>query len=102
MWQPCLAQPGLSPTHTHTPNPLHHLSQPAGGAASSSSSGSKHVIALHDSFKLGEHLCLVMEAMNMSLRRVLKVYGAGQGVAVKAVSGGGRAGRAGGRAGGRE
>lgn len=44
------------------------------------------MVRLHDSFKLGEHLCLVMEAMHMNLRTVLKTYGGTQGIAVKAVS----------------
>ena len=42
-------------------------------------------MALRDSFKLGEHVCLVMEAMAMNLRKVLQTYGARQGIAVKAV-----------------
>jgi hypothetical protein len=45
------------------------------------------VVLLHDSFKLGEHLCLVMEAMHMNLRKALKTYGASQGIAIKAVCG---------------
>lgn len=48
--------------------------------------GRQHVVKLHDSFKLGEHLCLVQEAMHMNLRTVLKKYGGTQGIAVKAVS----------------
>ena len=48
--------------------------------------GRRHVVCLYASFKLGEHVCLVMEAMAMNLRKVLQTYGAKQGIAVKAVS----------------
>lgn len=48
--------------------------------------GRRHVVCLFNSFKLGEHVCLVMEAMAMNLRKVLQTYGAKQGIAVKAVS----------------
>jgi serine/threonine-protein kinase PRP4 len=44
-----------------------------------------HTIHLYEDFRLGEHLCLVMEAMHVNLRKLLKTYGANQGLAVKAV-----------------
>ena len=44
-----------------------------------------HIVRFLDDFRLGEHVCVVMEAMHMNLRKLLKTYGASQGLAVKAV-----------------
>ncbi len=44
-----------------------------------------HIIRFLDEFKLGEHLCVVMEAMHLNLRKLLKTYGATQGLSIKAV-----------------
>lgn len=71
-------------SHSYVYTYIHTSLHTQGG--NSNSSNNKHVVRLHDSFKLGEHLCLVMEAMGMNLRRLLKTYGGSQGIAVKAVS----------------
>lgn len=47
-----------------------------------------HVIRVLDDFRLGggQHVCIVMEAMEHSLRRVLKTHGKGKGIHYRAVS----------------
>lgn len=45
-----------------------------------------HCLRLHRSFEHKSHLCLVFESLNMNLRELLKKYGAGVGLHIKAVS----------------
>lgn len=44
-----------------------------------------HVVRFHEEFRLGGHVCVVMEAMHLNLRKLLKTYGPSQGLAIKAV-----------------
>jgi hypothetical protein len=46
----------------------------------------KHCVRLVDDFRLGGQLGIAMEALHINLRKLLKSYGANQGIAVKAVS----------------
>jgi len=45
----------------------------------------RHCIRILDHFEYREHLCIVMEAMHLNLRKLVKKYGKGEGINLKAV-----------------
>lgn len=49
--------------------------------------GEQPCIRLLDDFRLGQgrHVCIVMEALDQSLRKVLRTHGRGKGISYKAV-----------------
>ena len=71
-------------------NILRKLSESAASSSSSSSRGSRqktHVVSLLRHFEHRGHLCLVFERLDLNLREMVKKFGRGIGLSIRAVRG---------------